>query len=584
MSESQKRYAVEQYNLALVRRGLPFDHPVPEQPTEPNPHGPRDPLAELDFNQPLNNEERQLAAELEGSAQEHHQDNHQNSGEAAANYPDIRDFDESLFDHPSTSSAQPGPSGMKRAGASAPGEATPVKQSAGSDGARRRLVGTGGDGGQEGAPMEGGPRDVALPNPSTGIDSHIRYFRKIHRVFSYGIAYKILKQQVGTGNLAQQCLFLTTPLMEVPWDRRFYYINPSEFNLLPPGSSFNKVRIKVIQRNVRVAFPTNQTSNNLATLNQNKNIIYARGLYKKCNSIPLKYTGFEATQPMIPTGVNWPLASAPDVDYSNLALDMYGPPDNQTDFTTVVPKHQVGIPQVYPYYANLIMSDYNDTAGQNELMGWECLQKHYQELDADASAGNCIFESEYHPRVGLCKQPAKPIYRNFIGKRANGTVTEKAIYIPRTSLTFEPHINEFKLDGKQNGEVTAAREYHGTNVRAVTPFTHTGYIEQSQAVYEGLFSHEQPQTQDSLHIGVQPTFALTTAALTSGNTNSSFTDTQAYFEIIAECEINTAYPTFRPHAPNVNVKEGNQWKETNLQRSPLAGMFDGMYVYRLPST
>ena len=35
LSESQKRYAWEQYNLALVRRGIEIDHPIPGRGNQP---------------------------------------------------------------------------------------------------------------------------------------------------------------------------------------------------------------------------------------------------------------------------------------------------------------------------------------------------------------------------------------------------------------------------------------------------------------------------------------------------------------------------------------------------------------------
>lgn len=297
LNEGQRRYAVEQYNLALVRRGIPIDHPFPERPLDDW----------LDI--PAEGEDHlrgQLDAELGGQQQPAQEESppYDNSEAFNAQFEndesvdwDPDNFDQDLlednhqggfniFDHPppqimadSSTSGTSGPRDLKRARTEDGGDASSNK------GAKKKLPGTG-----SAAPMEGGPRAVALPCPRTAIHSHVRYYRKMHKFFSYGIAYKALSY---TNGADAQAVVITTPLMEVPWDRRFFYLNPSEFELLPQGSSFNKVRVKVTQRNVRVAFPTNSTASNLATLNQNKNIVTAVGLYKKLNATGVKYTAFE---------------------------------------------------------------------------------------------------------------------------------------------------------------------------------------------------------------------------------------------------------------------------------------------------
>lgn len=69
-----------------------------------------------------------------------------------------------------------------------------------------------------------------------------------------------------------------------------------------------------------MAFPTNASDTNLATLNQNKNIITAIGLNKNVDSRPVRYNSFELTQPMIPNGLQlWSLAH-----YQGLKDEMYG--------------------------------------------------------------------------------------------------------------------------------------------------------------------------------------------------------------------------------------------------------------------
>lgn len=551
---------MEQYNLALVRRGLPINHPVPEH-DEPDPHGGQV-HSDSDSSHPWSGGEE---------ADE----------ELARAY--IEDFDEGAFEadtqgdtHTSGGALSVSTMSSNRMDVDPPGTSSGKRandagaerdSNTGPTGKKRKLPGTGGDQNAKAA-MEGGPRPVALPHPTTTIHSYVRWYRKVHRVFSYGIAYKILSKQMDAGANAYTLQVLTTPLMEIPWDRRFFYLNPSEFALLPDGSSFNKCRVQVLQRNVRVAFPTNSTDNNLATLNQNKNVIVAIGLYHKLNAIGIQYAAFQDNQPMIPSDFNLGGRTV----YDNLIRDMYGPPDNDNNFTAIVPRHQCGIPQLFPVYAALANARPQGAAAV--VAGWENLQKHYQEVDADASTGNCIVDMEYHPNVGICKKPQEIIYRGPAIRQAS-----KDIVIPRGSHTLVPHETRLVFTNL-NDTRPETIEDNTPALRNTVDYTLNGWIEQSQFVYQGIYKHESPCVQQAIHVGVQPTPALTTKALINDQTNNAFTDTQAYFEIIAECEINTSYPTFRPLATFTNVKEGDQWKESTRTRFAGLGLYDGLVTGR----
>lgn len=421
------------------------------------------------------------------------------------------------------------------------------------DGAKK-LPGTAMD--QGGNAREGGPRSHPLAHPYSHIHSHIRSFRKVHRILTYGIAYNNIEVGI-VATPPYNINYISTPLAYVPWDWLFWYINDSEFALLPPGSSVNKCRVQVSQRNVRVAFPTNATSSNLATLNQNKNVITAIGLNKKLDAVPVRYNAFQVDQPMIPTGLeNWAISH-----YENLKNEMYGTAAN---LNTVVPRHQMGMPMQLPTYMALIYQR-SENAPQD---GWECLQCHYKELDADSSSGNVILSQEYHPSVGLCKAPHKQVIR----KMRSGSVT-----INRGSHVLDPQSTTVAVNTA--GIVTSTSEVETATNQTYTMFANTmQMIEKSQVLYEGIFQRNLPKVQDTVHIGVQPTVALTTANLVNDQTNNSFTDTQAYFEVVAEMEVNTAYPTFRPLTLVTNTKDGNFWEQAATQRTYNNIIFDGLYT------
>lgn len=541
LNEGQRRYAWEQYNLALVRRGLPINHPIPGR-EEGNQHADGDIDALLD--RPASGE-AELAAEL-GRELEPQQE--------AVDGPSIEDFDESLFEsHPQRPDSQ-------HSGAMADSSVvTPTKPpkrarteagpSTAADSAKK-LPGTARD--QGGIPGEGGPRSFRLPHPRSLVHSHVRFYSKMHKVLTYGIAYKNINVISGIPPITTN--YLSTPLCNVPWDWLFWYLNPSEFALLPNQSSVTKCKVSILQRNVRIAFPTNSTANNLATLNQNKDVITAIGLNKKVDAVHVKYTGFDATQPMIPNA----LARFVNSDYQNLNNELYG---TSANVGTVVPRHQVGIPMQLPIYLALIYEN-PETAPQD---GWECLQAYYNDVDADATSGGVLLEHEYHPVCGLCKAPDRQVIR----KLRNQTIT-----IPRGSHVLDPQSTTVGIASNQVNETSTVN----TNTTRDFSSLNDTYqlIEKSQQFFEGVFQRPVPRVQDSIHIGVQPTIALTTANLVNDQSNNSFTDTQAYFEIHAEIEINTAYPTYRPLTLVSNVKDGCYWEKASTNVNYTNVLFDGL--------
>lgn len=539
LNEGQRRYAWEQYNLALVRRGLPTNHPVPEGGhSDANGGGSSTGTDETPSFEDVLNEGQQ--ENLDG--------------------PSIEDFDESHFESGAQGISNQSDSNMADSTVGRPPQAakrqrTEAGPTTSADGAKK-LPGTAMD--QGGGALEGGPRQEPLPHPRSLVHSHIRYFRKVHRILTYGIAYNNINVIISVIP-PLQTNYISTPLCQIPWDWVFWYLNDSEFALLPNGSSINKIKIDVLQRNVRVAFPTNATDTNLATLNQNKNIITAIGLNKSVDSRPVRYNSFELTQPMIPNGLQlWALSH-----YQGLKDEMYGTSGN---LGSVVPRHQMGMPMQLPTYLALIYE--RPEAAGNPQDGWECLQCHYKERDADSSSGNVILSHEYHPSVGLIKAPHKQVIRKLRGT---------TISIPRGSHSLEPHTTSTILN--PNGTLTSTTEANTATNQTYTMFDDTmQLVEKSQVLYEGIFQRNLPKVQESIHVGVQPTVALTTANLVNDQTNNSFTDTQAYFEVIAECEVNTAYPTFRPLTLVSNVKDGNFWEQAASQPAYEEVLFDGLRI------
>lgn len=562
MNEGQRRYAYEQYNLALVRRGLNIEHPVPDTNETYNHRGDFDIDQVIDRPHP---DEQRIVEELDNDTG----DKDPSIEEILGNLPDApestdQEFDESYLEGDTQGNSDQYGSSMADSSLGTPTKPPNTGKRSSSDaglaaGGGKRLPGTAQGQGSQGNELgEDSARPFKLPKPNTTITTKLNYYRKVHRFFTYGYAY----QMINPTNVT--ICSMTTPLGLIPWDWLYFYLNPSEFAILPNQASVVKCKATVYQRNVRVAFPTNSTANALATLNQNKNVIYAVGLNKKIDSHPVKYTAFQTNQPMIPTAIQ-------RYSYQDMVNDNNNWYSSQDNMFTVVPRHQTGQPDVLQYYAALRYS--RPTGNTEPHDGWQCLQNFVEESDADATAGGELVSVEYHPKCGLIKQPHKLIQRKF-----NETIT-----LNRGSYNLEEHNSVIPMAPNSVASTNSVVSDHDRNWTAQNSYslgTNVQIIEKSQVYYEGLMKRDEPKVQPTLHVGVQPTYALTS---TNTTVNQSFTDTQAYFEVVAECWVDTTQPTFRPLTNVTNVHETNYWERNRRPVAYGSPCVDGLYISSNPT-
>ena len=299
---------------------------------------------------------------------------------------------------------------------------------------------------------------------------------------------------------------------------------------------------------MRIAFPTNSSDSNLATLNQNKFLRVGKGLNQKLQCVNAQPGGFQATQPMIATTVTqFSIAS-----YQNWINNFYGVPNDDTTnpdvFITQTPRHQFGIPWVAQYYCCPVTQTNDPTKS-----GWEDFQSQLEEIKVDGPSGY-IAEMEYTPAIGLLKAPIQAIWTGTPSTAGPGTA--------RTILanTGAGNCQARRTDTiVQNGQVVGVREVDtdfevqpiAANFNLVQP------IEKNQRLCSGITPDYFAKTQPSLHVGVMPVPALTTAAISNETNNSSFTDAQAYFEVTCDMEVECAFPTRRPLATIANTSMDN---------------------------
>lgn len=418
-----------------------------------------------------------------------------------------------------------------------------------------------GGGGGSGAEQGGnGVREVMLPNPTLSIHPHIRHYRKVHRFLTYGLAYKIISS-ISTTQADAFLQLMCTPLASVPWDKPYLYLSPAEFSVLPKGAHVSAVRVTVISRNVRIAFPTNEKETQLATLNQNRDLMYAIGLNKSCHTTDMAY---KVTK-MIPQSAS-ESTRAMDLEFSQI---FYGKGDTTTIAYSDLPYHQIGLPVPLPLYATI-----PHWWGRDIDEGWPCLQAYYRDMDADSMIGKELVSCEYKPKMGLLTTPHPAVYQtNFNGKKLSDYV------VPRNGMRMQAQLTSVTADA--NDYITKKTETDQT-MNVITDIGTNIYvdpIEKCQYVSQGIFGAGDTQAQDSLHIGIQPIQAITPDTTDTTFKIEKYTDSQAYFEVICEMEVNMSYPTPFPLYQNTHVTEHGATFLTGVTPNMRTkSMFNGLYV------
>lgn len=554
LNEGQRRYAWEQYNLAKVRRGIPIDHPIPgssnAEPAQPNTQE-QDYINEFDLSLLDNNapQENQEEASLD---------------EILDSPVDSVDHQNIINELQNMSNGQT-PMQVDQVASTSGGENRGQK--------RRRTEGPGGTslpgtaGGMGGGGMEQAVEPI--PRPMYSAHTQIRHFKKVHRILTFGLAYKPIAV-ARTGPPLYSDVYMMTSLAHIPWEYPFMYLNPSEFGLLPAGSRVKHVSCRVKAENVRIAFPTNASETNLATLNQNKFLRVGINLNQKVQSVNAQPGGFAPTQPMIATTIT----EFDNTSYQNWIDNFYGVPNNDATapdiFTTQTPRHQFGIPWVAQYYCCPVTQTNDPT-----LSGWEDFQAQLEEIKVDGPSGY-IAEMEYSPALGLLKAPLQGIWTGLPSTATPGTA--RTINVNTGAGNTQHRRLNTTITNSLNVGVTEVSDNYNRQPLA-SNFTMLVPIEKNQRLVAGITPEFFAKTQPTLHVGVMPVPALTTSAIDNATNNSSFTDAQAYFEITCEMAVECAFPTRRALASIANTSMSNACYEkagageTGYRASMTYGLF-----------
>ncbi len=344
-------------------------------------------------------------------------------------------------------------------------------------------------------------------------------FNKVHRMLSFGLAHSVIKL-----NATQDGM--TTALAEIPWDKPFFYMSPSEYSLLPPGTVAKRAHISVVQRNPRVAFETNSSSTDLATFNQNKFLQTAKGLNIAAQGTNFHYTAFNATEPMIPTTLTQP-------DYDEVVDALYGVKQDDAAWITTVPALAYGVPyKVDNYWTTMTLGVAH---AQQANGGWSDFMQHIVEKDMTTTVGQVVMECDYNFKFAPLTEPHKSGSQfAYPGVGAQAFETNPGVAPSKT----HKRNRITTMAGQSNIETSNNDRKFGENNSNLS--THINVMEQCQ-IYSGWHSEDYScRIQPSAHVGVKPVPKLSSNA--AGHSINTWTDIQAYFEITATLELEYTRP------------------------------------------
>lgn len=452
------------------------------------------------------------------------------------------------------------------------------------------LTGTGKEQASGGASSDGHP-PYYIEKPLSVFDSKINVYRKSHKFMTFGIAPAIISPPPVTNPYT----FLTSYLAEVPWHIPAFYLNQSEFDLLSNGSHAIEMHVEVYYRGSTIQFKTAETATTLATLNQINDIAVAYALNKTGQGSNVNYSSFNSTQPMIPTGIIQPIYGPLTTPaYRGMVRDYYGA--NQSDianFIGDVPKHQIGRQTfLYNYWVQSLNGNATPALPNNLTTGgWPMLQDKIQQMDGKTVVNSCVAQMTYNPKQAPLKQPLRTISHGLPNPAFGTTIS-----VP----------NNGRLINSQNAQITtpAIPDSDGQKLSVVSANTNFSNdpaadpvfdiympIEKSQIVRTGYWGQADCHIQPSLHIGVQPIPALSTdAMIPSASQFNNWTDTRAYWEIVATMKVKEHSPTAYPYAASANVPYGDNVVFVPASQTPAVQInprsdgatFAGLYTTATP--
>lgn len=578
MNEGQRRYAMEQWYLARVRRGERFTPPGDDDYALTY----QEAIDDFDLNllgSPQ--EETPSSQESQDGVEDFLQQIRENQEKQSKDRHEEADMgDVKMSNVASRQTSQAGSQGSKRPSNSSGGKAAKVSKSGTSlPGTGGNLDGmTTGDGASNGSP--------AILHPiGLHVEKMVKTYHKKHRFLTSANANVILKEVAYSNSPKRFCL--TTGLASIPWEYLFMYMSPAEYERMKnyPGTFAVSATVTVKAWNTRVAFQTGDTQTTNATLNQNKFLQVAKGI----RSIPFIASSnrryqYSATEPMLPTGFK----NQTSQEYrEGLKTAIYGYDNDSPNFTQAPPANATGAEIYLQDYLTIYTLDASAAGDDTSyLPGFPPYKDFIEEFDASACVNGVVASMSYDFQYA-------PLVPNFAAVPNSKITTTAAQDIP-TGTNSEVGGNKNVNMGQSaapNQTWNAPRKFQqGLNAK------HT-YFDEDQVYYKrpmeqgGVFEETNDQIfgdsqMPSLNVGIRAVPKLTT----SDNTTqaNSWLDAQGYFEV--DCTLITEsvdpYTYIRQGCFASNTDQQLQWYSTaDTKGRPMAKTYDFPNVYgRMPIT
>lgn len=521
MNEGQRRYAMEQYNLALVRRGAKFTPPQSDTESEGE---------DFDIDQFVNDRYNSLGTPNQDltPSRETSSESLPNSQESAAPSNFINELRNKQMDtsnnaninsqssQGSVASAVTG----KRRGTTA-NQGTAKKAKASTSGSA--LPGTSGNtDGMIGGGSNDGESSQRIEPIHRGITSHTQTFTfsKRWKFLTFGIADQILEE---TSRWA-----LTSSLAAVPWEYAFFYMSPAEFKRMQDyrGVFAKHCSVQITQYNPRVAFQTADTTSTTATLNQNKFTRWAIGIRSNggiyCTD---RDYVFDATEPMKPNGFD---TTTPVASRAKLVDAMYGVAN-----TSPLATQNLNIP-AYATGQELELQNYLTVyTPKDGDSGFPPYDQYCHEVNSMDYLGQQIVDEEYTFEYAPLQRKHDTIFQSLgetsaydvmCGTKFEGGWTKDLPVSRNTTLTMENN-----ADWKYT-EANPATNVDNSNFAMNRPYFRFP-MEQSGTYIELSRKPMDYANQKSIHIGVRAVPKLSTNA--NLIQTDSWLDTQIYFSVQA---------------------------------------------------
>nr|WEY02541.1 MAG: structural protein [Canine parvovirus] len=562
MNEGQRRYAMEQWNLARVRRGERFDPPGDDD------HVMNEQDAIDDFDLDLlgsPQEEHTPSQQSEDGVDDFLQQVRDRQEAGPSNAPDMSDVEMSQV-----SSSQ----GSKRSSSSGGGRASKVPKSGTS------LPGTGGnlDGMSSGGSAAGGSPAILRPI-GLHVEKMTKTYHKKHRFLTSANANVIIKE--AASGTSPKRFALTTGLASIPWEYLFMYMSPAEYNRMKqyPGTCAVSASVTVKAWNTRVAFQTGDTQTANATLNQNKFLQVAQGM----RSIPYIVSNnrryqFSATEPMLPTG----FTSQTSEQYrEGLKTAIYGYDNNSPNFIQAPPANATGAEIYLQDYLTVYTLDASGTGDDTTyLPGFPPYKDFIEEFDASACVNGVVATMNYDFQYAPLVPNYAAVPNNLIASTGNQDI---------------PIGTNIEVAGQKTVTMaqttTPSQTYNHTRKFLQGPNSNSLYFTEEQAYFKrpmeqgGVFEETNNQSlgdsqMPSLNVGIRAVPKLTT----SDNTTqaNSWLDAQGYFEV--DCTLVTEsvdpYTYIKQGCYASNTTQQMQWySDAAATGRPIAKTYDLPNVY-----